>query len=320
MALGDRSSRRGPSPARRPIRHVSVVVLTWNGLEDTLSCLDSLRASTWPELDVIVVDNASADGTEQAVALRHPEVTLVQTGSNLGFAGGNNAGIRVALDHGADAVFVLNNDTCVPAYAVERLVRALDDDPMAGACSPVIHYANDPGRWWFAGSPYDPRRARAGRASEYERGGQLPRKPVRIDRAAGAAMVVRAEVIRAVGAFAEELFYLYEDVDWSLRIRAVGWHILLVPDADVAHKVAASQGGMPHTPTTAYYGTRNDLLTGQRHGDARGARALWRELACVAVHLAGGRHAAPGQRARYLSSVLGGWRDFRAGRLGARAS
>ncbi len=212
-------------------------MLTWNGLEDTLACLASLEASAWPDLDLIVADNGSTDGTETAVRERHPAVSVIQNGRNVGFAAGNNAGIRLALARGADAFLVLNNDTWVPADAVERLVHALEADPFAGACSPVLSYAADPECLWFAGAPFDPARARAGRASSYERGSQLPDSPIAIDRAVGAAMLVRAEVAAAVGLFAEELFFLYEDVEWSLRMRAAGWRVLLVPDARLAHAV-----------------------------------------------------------------------------------
>ena len=293
-------------------------MLTWNGLEDTLACLASLEASAWPDLDLIVADNGSTDGTETAVRERHPAVSVIQNGRNVGFAAGNNAGIRLALARGADAFLVLNNDTWVPADAVERLVHALEADPFAGACSPVLSYAADPECLWFAGAPFDPARARAGRASSYERGSQLPDSPIAIDRAVGAAMLVRAEVAAAVGLFAEELFFLYEDVEWSLRMRAAGWRVLLVPDARLAHAVSASQGGTPHTPTTAYYGTRNDLEVGRRHSGLSGLRALRRELLCVAVHLYGARRAEASLRSGYLAEVIRGWRDYREGRLGPR--
>jgi GT2 family glycosyltransferase len=280
--------------------------------------LSSLSRSTWPNLRTIVVDNGSDDGTEVAVRASHPDAAFIQLGSNLGFASGNNVGIRVALAGGADAVLILNNDTLVPPEAIERMVRALQDDLSAGACSPVIAYTSRPERLWFAGATYDPRHWHAGRASSYERGAALPTRPAEIDRAVGAAMLVRAEVIEALGAFDDELFFLYEDVEWSLRIRKAGWRILLVPAARISHRVSASQGGASHTGTTAYFGTRNDLVVGRRHGGLSRWRAHGRDLACVGVHLVGVRRAEPGQRAAYMAGVIAGWRDYRAGRLGPR--
>lgn len=298
---------------------VAVVVLSWNGREDTLACIESLKASDWPQLRVIVVDNGSTDGTEEVVRSRHPEVTLAQNGSNLGFATGNNVGIKRALDDHVDAVLVLNNDTFVASDAIGHLVAALQSHPQAAACSPVLPYADDPSRLWFAGAPFDPQHWRSGRASDYERGRTpLPRHPVPIDRAAGAALLARADALHQVGDLADELFFLHEDVDWSLRARAAGWEILLVPCARIIHKVSSSQGGTPHTPTTAYYGTRNDLEMGRRYGSRHGARAFLRQSGCLVLHVAAARHAATGSRIKYLIATAEGWRDYRRRAFGAR--
>ncbi|MEA2124123.1 MAG: hypothetical protein QOI80_905 [Solirubrobacteraceae bacterium] len=292
---------------------VAVVVLTWNGCEDTLECLDSVAALDWPELDVVVADNGSADGTVAAVHRRFPGVHVVENGANLGFAEGNNRGIAAALERGADAVLILNNDTTVPPGLLRSLVDALDDG--VGAVCPVIHHA-DGERIWFAGSRYDPARGHAGRPSPWERGrAPLPAGPVEIDRAVGAAMLVPRTVVERLGAFAPELFYLFEDVEWSLRMRRAGLRVLLDPRVSVRHRVAASQDGHARTPVTLYYGTRNDLEVRRRAGTA----TVGRELICVASHVA----AALGSRERRLACAaasLAGWADFRRGRLGPRAA
>src|SRR5262245_35539834 len=90
---------------------VSIIVLNYNGREDTLACLRSLEHLTYPNVSVVVVDNASSDGSVDAIRAAHPQMTLIETGANLGFTGGNNIGIQHALDHGADYVMLLNNDT-----------------------------------------------------------------------------------------------------------------------------------------------------------------------------------------------------------------
>ncbi len=293
---------------------VAVVVLCWNGIGDTLDCLRSLAAADWPSLDVLVVDNGSEDGTPAAVRASGLAATVVENGDNLGFAAGNNVGISLALSRGADAVLVLNNDTAVAPDAIGELVAALQAEPGAAACSPVLHFAAEPDRLWFAGAPFDPARGRSGRASPYELGTPLPKEPFAIDRVVGAAMLVRRAVIEQVGMFAGELFFLHEDVDWSLRVRAAGWQVLLVPRARVAHRVAASQVGDPVTPTTAYYGTRNDLEMGRRHAGGR-----WRRQAlCVAVHLGQVRRARRGARIRTLLATVAGVKDYRGRHLGRR--
>lgn len=304
-------------PLREPT--VAVVILTWNGQEDTLRCLASLAESTWPRLRVYVADNASSDGTEAEVREQFPEVEFIQNGSNLGFAGGNNTGIAAAIDRGANLVLLLNNDTVVPPDAVGDLVRTLAESPRAGACSPVLPYLADPQRLWFAGSHYDPARGHSGRNSAYETGAApLPDEPVEVDRLVGAAMLVRADVIRAVGSLDPDLFYLHEDVDWSLRIRAAGHTLLLDPRVAIPHAVAASQGGHSQSPLTAYYGTRNDLELGRRYGPAGRMRRAWRQTVSFGIHVAAARNAPAGSRLACARASLAGLADYRRRRLGPR--
>jgi GT2 family glycosyltransferase len=295
---------------------VAVVVLTWNGRVDTLACLESLRGLEWEDLLVVVADNGSADGTVAEVRRRFPEVVLVENGENLGFAEGNNRGIRAALERGADAVFILNNDTEVEPSVVRELMAAVREHPDVGAASPVVRTGTDGGTLWFAGSHYDAAQGHAGRPSAWERGQlRLPDGPVEVDRAVGAAMLVPRSAIDATGVFDGRLFYLLEDVDWSLRMRRAGLRILLVPTASVHHHVAASQNGTPYTPLTVYYGTRNDLELGRRFSGLSGARLARRQLACVLTHVVASRRA----RRRWpvcAAAALRGWIDASRGRLG----
>jgi GT2 family glycosyltransferase len=127
-------------------------------------------------------------------------------------------------------------------------------------------------------------------------------------------MLVSRAAIEAVGAFDERLFFLYEDVEWSLRIRAAGFSVVFVPRARVMHAVAASQAGAERTPLTSYYGIRNNLAVCQMYAPYRGLRELRRELACLATHAWGLRHVP--QRASNAKALIAGLRDFRRGRLG----
>ena len=127
---------------------VTAVVLSWNGRERTLACLRSLEHVTYRPFSVLVVDNGSSDGSADAVAAEHPDVSLVRLGENLGFAGGMNAGIRAAFAAGADAVVLLNNDMEVEPGFVEPLVAALDGRPVGAlrparrSCSPASRRAS----------------------------------------------------------------------------------------------------------------------------------------------------------------------------------
>src|SRR5579884_395199 len=136
---------------------VHVVILNWNGWRDTVACVASVKHSQYPRLQIVVVDNDSSDGSEAAIQLAHPDITVLQSGANLGYAGGNNVGIRHALAAGADFVWILNNDTTVAPDTLAELVRAAAD-PSVGIVGSKIYYMAEPQRLWYAGGRIDWRR------------------------------------------------------------------------------------------------------------------------------------------------------------------
>src|SRR2546421_3029580 len=236
-----------------------MVVLSWDGVDDTVACLRSLAEVRWPRREVILVDNGSTDGTPETVRSKFPDVDVLANPTNLGFSAANNLGIERALSRDSDWVFILNNDTVLAPDVVEQLIAAAETHPDAGILSPLIFFADPPDLVWFGGARFDPARGHSGRMEHYR--SRLPAGfgGVRlIDRAAGAAMLISRKAIERVGAFDPELFFLHEDVDLSLRARAAGFEVLLVPDARVWHRVAASQDGHERTPLTSYYGMRNN--------------------------------------------------------------
>lgn len=295
---------------------VGVVVLTWNGCEDTLACLGSLFAGGEPVPLVVVVDNGSVDGTTEAVRAAHPDVELVRSDENLGFAGGNNLGIERALELGVEHVLVLNNDTEVEPGAVAALVDEARRTPDAGALCAKLLYADPPDRIWFAGADFDPRRGYNGRQRGYgSSDGPEFGAVAETDRACGAAMLVPRTVLEQVGVFDPELFLYSEDTEWSLRARAAGYRLLVVPGARVRHKVSVAAGG-ESSPTTLYYGVRNTLVVCERHAPL-GAVGTWRRrVVLLGAHLA--QALLSPRRLAGLRAVRDGWRDARAGRLGPR--
>jgi GT2 family glycosyltransferase len=295
---------------------VVCVVLSWNRREDTLSCLAAIARSTHVPTRVVVVDNASTDGTPEAVAAAFPDVDVVRNEENLGFAGGNDVGLEWALDAGADHVLVLNNDVEVGPDTIERLVDAAASLPSPGAINPKILFAEPSGHIWFAGARFDPRRGYNG----HQRGYGKPDGPeydetVETDRACGAAMFVPRAVLEEVGRFDEKLFLYSEDTDWSLRARAAGYRLYVVPEARVVHRVSASAGG-ESSPTTLYYGMRNTLVVCERHAPAGPLGTGRRRLVLLGAHVT--QALLSGQRRAGLAAVRDGWRDARAGRLGPR--
>jgi GT2 family glycosyltransferase len=298
--------------------HVAVVVLCWNGRDDTIACLASLERMRWERLSVIVVDNGSTDGTIKAVREQFPDVTAIRSAENLGFAEGNNVGLRAALDAGADHVLLLNNDTLADEGLIEALIDEARLRPDAGALCPLIRYVDPPDRIWYAGARFDPRAIHNGRHTGYgERDAGQYHSVREIGRATGAAMLVPREVVERVGYLDRRLFLQVEDVEWSLRMRAAGYRILFVPAGQVWHHVSVASGG-ERAPDTAYYEMRNSLFVCARHAPLRWPARMRRELGMLAVHLLHARLAPrPVDNAR---AVLAGWRDFRAGRLGPRGA
>ncbi len=279
---------------------VAAVVLSWNGREDTLACLESLEGE---DVEVIVVDNASEDGSADAVK----GVELIRNDRNLGYAGGMNVGIRRALERGADAVLLLNNDVLVEPGAIEAMVAASEG---AAGVSPLIVFADDPAAVWYAGARFDPKSGYHGRQFTERIDRVVP-----TERICGAAVLMPREALERVGLFDEELFAYAEDVDWSLRARELGLPLLVTPHGQIRHKVSASTGG-EGSPNALYYSTRNLLAVSERHAPL-GLFGTWRRR-IVAVGALLAQALRSRRRREGARAVLEGWRDFRQGRFGPR--
>ncbi len=240
---------------------VYVVTLAWNRRDDTLACLDSLAHST-REFRAIVVDNGSTDGTPDVVCAAFPQVRVMVVGRNLGFAGGMNIGLRCALEAGAEHVLIVNNDTLIDPLLLDRLLAHAAPD--VGALSPLIYYASQPDVIWAAGSA----RSRwtleqVGDLRGRRDNGQWP-PVVERDFVPGCAMLFSSEALERVGLFDERFFFYYEDNDWCLRARRAGFRLLLVPQARLWHKVAASSGGSD-SPGERYLMALGSVLFFRKH-------------------------------------------------------
>lgn len=223
---------------------IAVIVLTWNGRDLTLDCLDSLSKVTTPGVRVIVVDNASEDGTVEATAARFgARVTVLSNPSNLGYAAGNNAGIRRALDDGADFVLLLNNDTIVDAACVGELARALAATPGAGIAGAKTYYFTPRDRIWFAGGEVSLWRGTARHIGirETDRGQYDTARDVAY--VSGCALMARREVFETVGLLDASYRAYFEDADFCMRAARAGFRIRYVPSAKVWHRISASTGG-----------------------------------------------------------------------------
>lgn len=290
---------------------VAIVVLNWNRKNDTLECLSSLYRSSYSNLDVFMIDNGSTDGTVEAVQERFPEVGIVQNGRNLGYAEGNNVGIRRALERGASYILVLNNDTVVDSSALAYLVAASDSYPDAGAFSPKINWYSQPNVIWFAGARWSPERAafdhlRSGEADDHDDS----ETPYETDYASGCALFAKAEVFLTVGLFDPLFFLMWEETDWCYRARRHGYRNMIEPRAKVWHKVSSSfENGWSGTQSQ-YYMTRNRLLWIEKN--LRGRERVRAFIRCLReLNWWSAELRQPGKSqeeyALFRARLLGGW-------------
>ena len=256
----------------------AVIVLNWNGWEDTVECLASCAGLDYENRETIVVDNGSTDDSVARIRAAYPDVKLVETGKNLGFAGGNNAGIRAALANGARYVWLLNNDTTVEPRALTALIEAIAADPKAGVAGSKITYFDDPGMLWYAGGEFTPEGPVRHRGLDETDTGQFEQLE-ETGFITGCSLLTTAEVLERVGLLAEEYFLYWEEADFDWRARAAGYTLLYVPGSVVRHKVAASLGESWGIRQTEYL-VRNMLLFYQRNEPGRLGeikRKAWRD-------------------------------------------
>jgi GT2 family glycosyltransferase len=297
-----------------------LIVLSWNGRQDTVACLRSLQPLLDDDTAAVVVDNASSDGSAEAVRERFPDIDLIENERNLGFSGGNNAGIRHALERGARWVVLVNNDATLEPDAIIALRAAAAARPSAGILAGKLFFDEPDERIWFAGQRFWPALGYSGRPRGYGRG-DAPRyrRAGPTDRAAGAFMAVSREVVDAVGMLDDGLFAYVEDVDWSLRARRAGFDVWFVPTAVARHRVSASTGGERASTHALYYGVRNTIAVCERHLPLRQPFKQLRRWLILGVFVFQAVALSEGRR-DFVRAVRDGYRDALAGRFGERSS
>jgi GT2 family glycosyltransferase len=247
---------------------IAVVIVNWNGRSLLDGCLGSLQRQTPPPEFIFLVDNGSTDGSPEHVRSAWPSVSVLQTGANLGFAGGNNVGIRAALAAGADAILLLNNDAQLLPGALQYLGAALErGGPGVSAAAPKILYRSTPDVIWAAGGRFDWWRGVAIDRGFNERDAGQYDRPEDVQSATACCLLVRSQAFREVGLLDEAYFMYFEDADFSARLGSVGQRVAYEPEARVLHDVFGSSGGTPDRPSplALYYSTRNRSLFITRH-------------------------------------------------------
>lgn len=254
---------------------LSIIIPNWNGMRYLPACLASLQQQEHTQLEILVVDNASEDGSSEYVRAEHPQVKLLELAQNCGFTGACNVGLRAAR---GEFLALLNNDTEVDSHWASAAVAALKSHPEVGSVASkmllydqrdVIHTAGD----------YFTRDGCAGNRGVWERDrGQFERKEM-VFSACGGAAVYRRSMLCDIGLLDDDFFFSGEDVDLGWRAQLRGWRCLYVPEAVVYHHLSASGGGV----TASYYDGRNSIAVLVKNIPAAlwrryGTRIIWRQI------------------------------------------
>jgi GT2 family glycosyltransferase len=241
------------------------VVVNWNGGEQNVECVAALRAQGLEPERIVLVDNASSDGSVEAVLAAEPGVRVLRNERNLGYGHGTNRGVQLALDEGADAVFLVNNDVLTPEGVLGGLERAFADDPALGVVGPRVLYRRESDLVWSAGGALTFRRNLSTLRGHRRPDGPEYERTLDVDYVAGCSMLVRREVFERVGLLDGEYFAYHEDVEFCLRARQQGFAVRCVGALSVLHDAHGSTGG-GYNPRRKYMMAVNTPWFLRRHG------------------------------------------------------
>lgn len=255
---------------------MGVVVLDWNGGEDTLAAVASVLADPGGlDLDVIVVDNASRTPVLEEVRRRHPGVRTVANPRNEGYAGGNNVGIRLALEAGAGHVLVLNNDAVLRPGALRALVDTARADPRVAAVGAKILRAEDPSHLWLAWGEISWRQSLVRLVGAGAPDGPRWTGARDVPWVSGCAILLSRGAVEKIGPFDEEYFAYHEEVDWCARAKESGLRVVWQPAAVVLHRGQASSGGPVYVSRRQYLTARNMVRFVRAHGRPLQRARFW---------------------------------------------
>lgn len=240
---------------------VVIIILNWNGKEDTIECLESLKHITYPNYKILLVDNGSTDGSIECFKEKYPEIEIIENDMNLGFAEGNNVGIRKAMKDKADYVLLLNNDTVVDVKFLEELVKIAESDERIGIVGPKVYYYDYDKRkdiiWaaggkinWYTISIYN-RGMKQIESEQFD-------KVEDTDHIVGCAMLIKTIVLHHIGLLDTIYILFIEDTDLCVRALNDQWKIVYAPTSKIWHKVAKSTSKID--VPVIYFFTRNKII------------------------------------------------------------
>jgi GT2 family glycosyltransferase len=242
---------------------VFIIILNWNGYEDTRECISSVLKITYPNYKILLVDNGSDKKEYERITSLDFAAEIIRSEQNLGFSGGNNLGIKYALNAGADYLLLLNNDTIVESNFLEPLLKTFEEERKVGIVAPQINYFNEPKKIWSAGGKISWLRGSGfAYSDEYEDGIEKDDMPAGF--VSGCCMLAKKEIFETVGLFDDNFFLYVEDVDLCYRTTYAGYKIIVSNNSKIFHKISSSTiGDLSKLPL--YYVTRNRLYFSKKN-------------------------------------------------------
>ena len=264
-----------------------VVVLNWNGVGDTIECVNSLYNSDYLNYEIVIVDNGSTDDSVVRLRDNFKEIKIIENAYNKGFAEGNNIGIEYSIKNGADYVLILNNDTVVAKNALSVMVNLAENTGNLGVLGAKILFYNNPGVIQSCGVKFlydDPRLGEIineGKINDKEYSNGF----IQVDHLIGCAILLKRSTIELVGGFDERFFAYWEDTDLCLRASEQGLLNICALEAEVWHKISSSTDGGSH-PSIYYFMSRNRVLFIRKHNIFDGKivpKIFWKDFKNIAL-------------------------------------
>jgi GT2 family glycosyltransferase len=242
---------------------VSIIILNWNGLEDTTECLESLKKITYSNYEVVVVDNGSQGNDAQVLRERFGDyIHVIENDRNYGFAEGNNIGMRYALaNFNPDYILLLNNDTVVNADFLTELVKAAEGDVKIGIAGPKIYSYAEPDKISFIGGKINWWNVEIPPVNQIDTGQFDELREV--DLVIGCALLIKRTLVEEIGLLYPGYFAYYEEAEWCLKCRKAGYRVVYVPTAKLWHKLSSTAGKIDGF--SWYYMTRNRFIFMKRN-------------------------------------------------------
>ena len=237
---------------------VSIIILNWNGLDDTIECLESLKKITYNNYEVIVVDNASSGNDVSVLKKKFGKyISVIENDKNYGFAEGNNIAIRRVMKEGKSKyVLLLNNDTVVDPHFLDELVKTAECDPKIGIVGPKIYYYDEPDKIWLSGGKINLYLGKPNHYYKDYKETELITRNIELEHITGCAFLIKKELFEKIGIFDKMFFCYLEETDFCFRARKLGYRIFWVGESKIWHKISRSSVGN----MSVYYLARNRLI------------------------------------------------------------